>query len=150
MGISTIEHSVVGVGESGTGMLIAAIGDSENRPVPVETTMSTPSLPPEILDLIVGHLCDKTALKTCCIVSKSWVNLTVYRTYACVPLYALTNNQNRRASHPLTLALPRVQSKLADYSGCDTIKSRAFVFSHSESHQPRADNPVQRMWRFSP
>ena len=73
MGISTIEHSVVGVGKSGTGMLIAAIGDSENRPVPVETTMSTPSLPPEILDLIVGHLCDKTALKTCCIVSKSWV-----------------------------------------------------------------------------
>jgi len=39
----------------------------------VETTMSCP-LPQEILDLIVDHLHDEQAtLKTCCVVSKSWV-----------------------------------------------------------------------------
>ena len=38
----------------------------------VHTTMS--SLPPEIHDIIVDHLHDEpTALKACCIVSKSWV-----------------------------------------------------------------------------
>ena len=35
------------------------------------------SLPPEILDLIVGYLCDyPAALKTCCLVSKPWVPRT--------------------------------------------------------------------------
>ena len=42
----------------------------------VETTMSS-SLPLEILDLIAGHLHDEpTALKACCLVSKSWVPRT--------------------------------------------------------------------------
>jgi len=41
--------------------------------VPAQTTM-TRSLPPEILDLIVDHLCgEPTTLKACCLVSKSWV-----------------------------------------------------------------------------
>ena len=36
-----------------------------------------PSLPPEIIDLIVGHLYYKrTTLKACCLVSKSWVSRT--------------------------------------------------------------------------
>jgi hypothetical protein len=36
-----------------------------------------PSLPPEILDFIVDHLHDEpTALKACCIVSKSWIHRT--------------------------------------------------------------------------
>ena len=34
-----------------------------------------PSLPPELLDLIVDHSCDQpTTLKACCLVSKSWVS----------------------------------------------------------------------------
>ena len=42
----------------------------------IETTMSCP-LPPEILDLIVDHLHnERAALKTCCLVSKSWVPRT--------------------------------------------------------------------------
>jgi hypothetical protein len=42
----------------------------------VKTTMSS-SLPPEILDLIFDHLRDEpTTLKTCCIVSKSWIHRT--------------------------------------------------------------------------
>jgi len=36
--------------------------------------MSTPSLPPEIFDLIVDHLRgDRATLKVCCVVSESWV-----------------------------------------------------------------------------
>ena len=39
-------------------------------------TMS-PSLPPEMLDLVVNHLCDElTTFKTCCVISKLWVPLT--------------------------------------------------------------------------
>jgi len=35
------------------------------------------SLPPEILDLILDHLCgEPTTLKTCCLVSKSWIHRT--------------------------------------------------------------------------
>ena len=42
----------------------------------VETTMLS-SLPPEILDLIVDHLRDNpSTLKTCCLVSKSWIPRT--------------------------------------------------------------------------
>jgi len=38
-----------------------------------QTTMSRP-LPPELLDLIIDHLRDQpTALRVCCLVSKSWV-----------------------------------------------------------------------------
>ena len=37
----------------------------------------SPSLPPEILDLIVDHLChERNTLKTCCLASKSWVPRT--------------------------------------------------------------------------
>ena len=36
-----------------------------------------PSLPPEILDLIVDHLHDElTGIKACCVVSKSWIHRT--------------------------------------------------------------------------
>ena len=38
------------------------------------TTAMTRSFPPELLDLVVGNLCDQPAtLKACCLVSKSWV-----------------------------------------------------------------------------
>ena len=41
-----------------------------------QTTMGC-SLPPEILDLIVDHLCDyQITLKACCVVSKSWIPRT--------------------------------------------------------------------------
>ena len=43
------------------------------------------SLPPEILDLIVDHLHDKpTALKACCLVSKSWIPRTRRHLFTCV------------------------------------------------------------------
>jgi len=53
-----------------------------------ETTMSR-SLPPEILDLIIDHLRDEpTALKTCCLVSKSWVPRTRKHLFALVEFRA--------------------------------------------------------------
>ena len=39
----------------------------------VSVTTMSPSLPPEILDLIIGHLDDKPTFNACCLVSKSWV-----------------------------------------------------------------------------
>jgi hypothetical protein len=50
----------------------------------MQTTMSS-SLPPEILDLIVDHLHDEpTALKACCVVSKSWIQRTRTHLFASV------------------------------------------------------------------
>jgi len=47
------------------------------------------TLPPEILDLIVDHLQDApTTLRTCCVVSKSWVPRTRKHIFACVELDA--------------------------------------------------------------
>ena len=47
------------------------------------------SLPPEILDLIVDHLSnDPTTLKTCCVVSKSWVPRTRKHLFAHVEFHA--------------------------------------------------------------
>ena len=55
----------------GAGLLIG-----EDR-VSAQKVMSTPSLPPEILDLIVDHLHDEpTTLRTCSLVSESWVPRT--------------------------------------------------------------------------
>jgi hypothetical protein len=47
------------------------------------------SLPPEIVDLILDHLRDEpTALKTCCVVSKSWTLRTRKHLFARVEFYA--------------------------------------------------------------
>ena len=54
-----------------------------------ETTMSC-TLPPEILDLIIDHLHDEPAtLKTCCVVSKSWVPRTRKHLFALVEFRVL-------------------------------------------------------------
>jgi len=55
--------------------------------------MMLSSLPPEILDLIVNHLHDEPAtLKTCCVVSKSWVPRTRQHLFACVEFYNLKSH----------------------------------------------------------
>jgi len=55
--------------------------------------MSRP-LPPEIVDLVIDQLCDEpTTLRTCCLVSKSWVPRTRKHLFAHVKFDA--------ASHPL-------------------------------------------------
>ena len=47
-----------------------------------QTTTSCP-LPPEILDLIVDHLCaERITLKACCLVSKSWIHRTQKHLFA--------------------------------------------------------------------
>ena len=55
----------------------------------METTTHS-FLPPEILDLIVDHLCDEpTTLKVCCLVSKSWIPRTRKHLFAQVEFRAL-------------------------------------------------------------
>jgi len=50
------------------------------------------TLPPEILDLIIDHLpYDPTILKTCCVVSKSWVPRTRKHLFALVEFDASTS-----------------------------------------------------------
>ena len=49
----------------------------------------SPSLPPEILDIIVNQLRDEpTALKACCVVSKSWIHRTRTHLFARVEFRA--------------------------------------------------------------
>jgi hypothetical protein len=49
----------------------------------------SPSFPPEILDIIVNQLRDEpTALKACCVVSKSWIHRTRKHLFASVELRA--------------------------------------------------------------
>jgi len=58
----------------------------------VRITMSC-TLPPEILDLIVDHLHDQpTALKACCVVSKSWVPRTRKHLFARIEFCALKSS----------------------------------------------------------
>jgi hypothetical protein len=53
-----------------------------------QTVMSSP-LPPEILDLIADHLHDDlTTLKTCCVVSKSWIPRTRNHLFARIEFHA--------------------------------------------------------------
>ena len=50
-----------------------------------EATMSTPDLPPELLDQIVDHLQDtEEVLRNCCLVSKSWVPRTRRHLFAII------------------------------------------------------------------
>jgi hypothetical protein len=53
------------------------------------STTMLPSLPPELLDLVVHHLRDEpTTLKACCVVSKPWIHRTRTHLFACVEFYA--------------------------------------------------------------
>jgi hypothetical protein len=55
----------------------------------------SPSFPPEILDLITDHLHDEpTTLKTCCVVSKSWIHRTRTHLFATVKFCFLTSPTN--------------------------------------------------------
>jgi hypothetical protein len=65
-------------------------GQGQRLTVLVHTTMS---LPPEILDLIVDHLHDEpTALKACCVVSKSWIHRTRTHLFASVEFHPATSS----------------------------------------------------------
>ena len=81
-------------------LLRGGIITSEIRPLPIQDRINNPqsakpptdglggttmsrTLPPEILDLIIDYLHDQpTALKSCCVVSKSWLPRTRGRLFA--------------------------------------------------------------------
>jgi hypothetical protein len=76
------------------------------------------SLPPEILDLIVDHLHDEpTALKACCVVSKSWIQRSRIHLFASVEFCppappielwkkAFLDLPNSPAHHARSLSIP--------------------------------------------
>ena len=96
----------------------------------VETTMSS-SLPPELLDLIVDHLHDDpTALKTCSVVSKSWIPRTRRHLFAHVEFHASKSHvglwkkafpdpSNSPAYHTRTLSVHRIRVIAAADTGVD-------------------------------
>jgi len=92
-----------------------------------------PSLPPEILDSIVDHLRgDPATLKTCCLVSKSWIhrtrehlfaNVGFFATYHRVELWveAFPDPTNSPAHHTRTLSIHHPHLIKATHAG--TISS---------------------------
>jgi hypothetical protein len=73
--------------ENGIGMIEE---QSQRLSAVARTTMSCPlSIPPDILDLITDHLRDeRTTLKTCCVISKSWVHPTRRHLFLRIDFYA--------------------------------------------------------------
>ena len=78
-------------------------------------TAMSPSLPPEILDLIIDHLhIERATLEACCLVSKSWIPRTQRHLFAEVAfgrntldswMTAFPNPSNSPARHTRTLSI---------------------------------------------
>jgi hypothetical protein len=92
----------------------------------------SPSLPPEILDLIVDHLHNEpTALKACCVVSKLWIQRTRTHLFSSIQFHPSTSSielwkkafpdpSNSPARHTRSLVIrgiPIVTAADADESG---------------------------------
>jgi len=107
----------------------------------VQTAMSY-SLPPEILDLIVDHLCDELiTLKACCVVSKSWAPRARKHLFARIQFH-----QRDRPIESWMQAFPHPSSSLAHHvrtlsfsAKCTSILARPDVrcwirtFQHVEN-----------------
>jgi hypothetical protein len=66
-----------------------------------ETTMSNPHLPAEILDHVVAHLYDmRDALKSCCLVSKSWIPRVQKHLFTDVMFYTIKSLQTWKEMFP--------------------------------------------------
>jgi hypothetical protein len=66
-----------------------------------ETTMSNPHLPTEILDHVVAHLYDmRDALKSCCLVSKSWIPRVQKHLFTDVMFYTIKSLQTWKEMFP--------------------------------------------------
>ena len=94
----------------------------------MQTTMSR-TLPAEILDLIIDHLHDEpNALKTCCVVSKSWVPRTRRHLFAHVKLYALESHVERWKK-----AFPDPSNSPAHHTRTLTVNGTPGIGSPNES-----------------
>ena len=63
--------------------------------------MSTPYLPAELLDHIIDHLHDtRDALRSCCLVSKSWIPRTRKHLFADLSFYAEENLESWKKTFP--------------------------------------------------
>jgi len=113
--------------------------------------MGSSSLPPEILDLIVDDLQDEpTTLKTCCVVSKSWIPRTRKHLFAYVELNAsefhvelwmeaFPDPSNSPAHHTRTLSIYGIPLATPAYVNADDwIRSFRNVVHLYLEHQDRA------------
>ena len=79
---------------------------------PLTTTMSNKRLPAELLDLIVGHLYDsRDALKSCCLVSKSWIPRARRYLFANVEFSTETDLQSWKTTFPDSSTSPARYTK---------------------------------------
>ena len=95
----------------------AVVRVGNNLPL-MQTTMSNPNLPPEMLDHVVNFLHDDIeALRQCCLVSKSWVPRARKHLFAVVQFYSsedidawkrtFSGPSNSPAHHTRTLSISR-------------------------------------------
>ena len=99
----------------------------------VETTMSSSvGLPPEMLDLVVDHLHDQPAtLKSCCLVSKSWISRA--RTH----LFSSVNFHARRSPVKLWMeTFPDPSNSPASYTRTLSICNLSIVAATGTSARP--------------
>ena len=75
--------------------------------------MSNPSLPAELLDRIVDFLYDsRSALKSCCLVSKSWIPRTRVHLFASVAFYTPESLRSWRKAFPDPSTSPACYTRL--------------------------------------
>jgi len=95
--------------------------------------MSTPRLPPELLDRIVDLLHDsRTALRSCCQVSKSWVPRTRSYLFADVKLNSEESLESWKAMFPDPLTSPAHHTKTLSFNSFESITVADWIkgFSH--------------------
>ena len=78
----------------------------------LETTMSNPYLPAEMLDHVVDHSYDtKPALRNCCLVSKSWIPHTRRHLFTYVELQTRRNLESWKETFPDPSTSPACYAK---------------------------------------
>src|ERR1700753_3734442 len=76
------------------------------------STMSPPNLPPELLDHIADFLCDSSdALKSCCLVSKSWIPAARKHLFADIQFRTIDDLESWEAIFPDPSASPAHYTK---------------------------------------
>ena len=74
--------------------------------------MSDPPLPEELLDSVVDFLYDeRDALKSCCLVSKSWIPRTLEHIFAQVEFFGTENLESWKTTFPDPSTSPACYAK---------------------------------------
>ena len=102
-----------------------------------------PSLPAEMLDHVVDHLCDQThALRNCCLVSKSWIPRTRKHLFAKIIFHTMKSLQSWKRTFPDPSASPAhyTTNLFIDYS-------HAVTFTETEADRwIKGFSRVEHLW----